>query len=80
MADQIEDITNNLMTRKPTRKGPRISNPITREIRKAVLRMHRENPEMANRHIAEHFDIADGRVTEIIQEASTVPAGIRRRT
>ncbi len=60
-----------LHNRNAGERSENVSEPVTDEVREGVLKMARDNPGMAQRTIAERFNIHNGRVNEILRGKRT---------
>lgn len=66
-AAEIEDIVDGLMhRRKPVRKAPTHSVPVTDEVKRQIRRLA-ENPNLHSSEIAAQVGVNPGRVSEVLQ-------------
>jgi hypothetical protein len=63
---EIHEIVNEMYRHSAVRRAPNRSQTVTPSLAVKIRRYARDNPEMHQRDIAEHFNVNPGRISEAI--------------
>jgi hypothetical protein len=65
--DEIDRLLPQLKRRSPKKRAPRVSTPMTVELRKEIVEYAAANPEASQHVIAEHMGTNQGRISEALR-------------